>query len=90
MRYHYESFNYLYHSYFRWLFPGFLCSCWVVIGGTRIIYDATKKDASITVSNPDNHPYLIQTWVDNVENVTKEVPFIVTPPLYRLNAGKKA
>ena len=62
----------------------------VVIGGTRIIYDATKKDASITVSNPDNHPYLIQTWVDNVENVTKEVPFIVTPPLYRLNAGKKS
>jgi len=36
----------------------------VIIGGTRIIFDGTKKEASISINNPDATPYLIQSWID--------------------------
>ena len=32
----------------------------VEIGGTRLIYNGTGHQAAISVSNPDNTPYLIQ------------------------------
>jgi P pilus assembly chaperone PapD len=62
----------------------------VIIGGTRIIYDAVAKDASISVNNPDATPYLIQTWIDGADNSGRAAPFIVTPPLYRLNSGQQS
>jgi P pilus assembly chaperone PapD len=30
----------------------------VVIGGTRVIFDGNKKEASISINNPDNTPIL--------------------------------
>lgn len=60
----------------------------VNIGGTRVIYDGGKKEAAISVSNPDNVPYLIQSWLDNQDNSTGRIPFIITPPLYRLDRGQ--
>lgn len=65
----------------------------VIVGGTRIICDGSKKETSLSVRNPDNIAYLIQGWVDNKgskgdENNSTEVPFIVTPPLFRLDKGK--
>lgn len=36
----------------------------VVIGGTRVIFDGNKKEASISINNPDNTPYLIQSWIE--------------------------
>ena len=33
----------------------------VIIGGTRIIFDGAKKEASVSINNPDNTPYLIQS-----------------------------
>lgn len=68
-------------------------SAGVIVGGTRVIYDGNKKETSLSVRNPDNIPYLIQSWADN--NGPKgdrqggaEAPFIVTPPLFRLDRGK--
>ena len=55
----------------------------VIIGGTRIIYHADKKESSLDVKNPDPYSYLIQSWVDKDENDTSKTPFIVTPPLFR-------
>ncbi|WP_052284941.1 molecular chaperone [Kluyvera genomosp. 1] len=60
----------------------------IVIGGTRVIYDGSKKETSISVTNPDSTPYLIQSWVD-MPGGTKKAPFIVTPPLYRLDKGQQ-
>ncbi|MFA1647468.1 MAG: fimbria/pilus periplasmic chaperone, partial [Enterobacteriaceae bacterium] len=37
----------------------------VNIGGTRVIYDGGKKETALSVSNPDNVHYLIQSWLDN-------------------------
>ncbi|MBP6121592.1 MULTISPECIES: molecular chaperone [Providencia] len=59
----------------------------VIIGGTRVIYNEGNKDVSISVDNPDKTPYLIQSWIDNMEE-KKQSDFTITPPLFRLNADK--
>lgn len=61
----------------------------VSIGGTRVIYDGGKKEASLSVNNPDATPYLIQTWIETTNNDTGKAPFIITPPLYRLDKGQQ-
>ncbi|MRS88948.1 fimbria/pilus periplasmic chaperone [Enterobacteriaceae bacterium RIT714] len=61
----------------------------VVIGGTRVIYDGGKKEASLSVNNADNVPYLIQSWIDMPNGGAEKAPFIITPPLYRLDQGQK-
>ncbi|CDH21952.1 putative periplasmic chaperone protein with PapD-like and periplasmic chaperone C-domains [Xenorhabdus bovienii str. kraussei Quebec] len=61
----------------------------VVIGGTRVVYISDRKEASISVSNPETDiSYLIQSWVQDENNDTK-VPFIITPPLFKLTAGNE-
>lgn len=61
----------------------------VIVGGTRLIYDGSKKEASLSVHNPDKAPYLIQSWVDNETDSASKVPFMVTPPLFRLDSNQK-
>ncbi len=61
----------------------------VIIGGTRVVYQGDKKESLISIRNPDSKPYLIQSWIDpegNNAQQTSPLPFIVTPPLFRLNA----
>lgn len=63
----------------------------VVVGGTRVVYDGSKKEASISVSNPEKTtPYLIQSWIENDPAInTQKAPFIMTPPLFRLDGGQE-
>lgn len=61
----------------------------VVIGGTRVIYDGNKKESSISVTNPDTTPYLIQSWVETQNGGAEKAPFIITPPLYRLDKDQQ-
>ncbi|AJZ89308.1 fimbria/pilus periplasmic chaperone [Cedecea neteri] len=61
----------------------------VVVGGTRVIYDGEKKEAAIGLENPDASPYLIQSWVENEAGNSDKRSFIVTPPLFRLDAKQK-
>ncbi|WDU60712.1 molecular chaperone [Pseudomonas poae] len=64
----------------------------VTVGATRLIYDGASNEANLTVSNrEDTSPYLVQSWVSrfgggNDESVDN---FIVTPPLFRLDANKE-
>lgn len=60
----------------------------VVIGGTRLVYDGAKKEAALNVGNPDTTAYLIQSWVDTQDGGEAKAPFIITPPLFRLD-GKQ-
>ncbi|MFP2237259.1 molecular chaperone [Pseudescherichia vulneris] len=76
------------------LFASFLASssiaqAGVVVGGTRVIYDGGKKEASIGLENPDSSPYLIQSWVENEAGQSDKSRFIVTPPLFRLDGNQK-
>lgn len=65
-----------------------LAQAGVVVGGTRLVYDAEKKESSLSINNPDNTAYLIQSWVEAATDADK-APFIITPPLFRLDAGKQ-
>ena len=63
----------------------------IVMGGTRVIYEEGKREASMSVTNADNAvPYLVQSWVDNYSATKNNAPpFIVTPPLFRLDPEQK-
>ncbi|TNV11215.1 molecular chaperone [Buttiauxella sp. B2] len=61
----------------------------VVIGGTRVIYEGSKKEASLSVNNPDTVPYLIQSWIENQNGGAEKASFVITPPLFRLDQGEK-
>ncbi|HAW2355779.1 TPA: fimbria/pilus periplasmic chaperone [Citrobacter amalonaticus] len=76
------------------LFPLMLLSALVhaggvTVGGTRLIYDGAKKEAIINVTSTDASPYLIQSWVDSVEGDHQKVPFIITPPLFRIEGNEQ-
>ncbi|HCM9119109.1 molecular chaperone [Enterobacter asburiae] len=61
----------------------------VQIGRTRIIYDATKKEVALPLQNKDKElPWLIQSWTETSDGKTRG-PFIVTPPLFRLDPQKE-
>lgn len=73
---------------------GAIANAGVVVGGTRLVYDGGKREASLSVRNPDAVPYLIQAWTDadgvsGQNNGAPKPPFIVTPPLFRLDAGNE-
>lgn len=61
----------------------------VIIGGTRVVYDGNKNESSVSVTNPDSSPYLIQSWVESQNGSAEKTPFIITPPLYRLDKGQQ-
>ncbi|WP_347115629.1 molecular chaperone [Leclercia sp. S52] len=60
----------------------------VIIEGTRLIYQGDKKEASLGISNPDNLDYLVQSWVESADMARDKAPFLITPPLFRLD-GKQ-
>lgn len=45
----------------------------VIIGGTRVIYNEGNKDVSISVENPDKIPYLIQSWIDGIDEKNNRI-----------------
>lgn len=58
----------------------------ITIGGTRVVYPENKKESSIGIANPDNLDYLVQSWVETEDNAREKGPFLITPPLFRLDA----
>lgn len=63
----------------------------VVILGTRVVYPADAKEISVKLSNPGDKPALVQAWIDKGEtgtNTKAKTPFIITPPLFRLDPKK--
>lgn len=60
----------------------------IIVGGTRLVYDGGKKESSLGLANPDTFPYLIQSWVTSQAGDTNKAPFIITPPLFRLDGGQ--
>ncbi|RAU35450.1 molecular chaperone [Enterobacter sp. RIT418] len=58
----------------------------VIINGTRLVYQGDKKESSLGISNPDTTDYLVQSWVDSGGKNLAKAPFLITPPLFRLDA----
>lgn len=60
----------------------------VALSSTRVIYDGSRKEASLTVNNKSTtDEFLIQSWIDDA-NGNKKTPFIITPPLFKLSPTK--
>lgn len=64
----------------------------VVIAGTRVVFPAEQGETTVRLSNEGQLPALVEAWIDdgNAESTpdTAKVPFLVTPPLARMNPGK--
>ena len=65
----------------------------VVIDGTRQIYPEQRREVTIRVTNDDKHaPRLVQAWLDagdaEAAPTLSDVPFVLSPPVFRLDAGK--
>lgn len=57
----------------------------VSLGATRVIYDQSDKQTSLSVMNSDAKTrYLVQSWVEDVQG-KKTSDFIITPPLFIIN-----
>ncbi|WP_248916275.1 fimbrial biogenesis chaperone [Pseudomonas moorei] len=62
----------------------------LTLSGTRVVFDSSKRNTSLIVANPSNHTFAVQTWVNTaVDDATTAVPFMPSPPLFRLNPGKE-
>lgn len=68
----------------------------IQIAGTRIVLEGDQKEQSVRLSNTADTPVLAQIWLDrdgpngngSIEAGVQDVPFILTPPVARLNGGK--
>lgn len=64
----------------------------VVITGTRVIYPSDANEVSIKMNNNGESPVLVQSWLDkgdiNAKPENLQVPFTLTPPINRVDAGK--
>ncbi|WP_447888808.1 fimbria/pilus periplasmic chaperone [Serratia fonticola] len=64
----------------------------VVLSGTRVIYPSDAKEVSVKINNVGPSPVLLQSWIDNGDPNAKpaaiKVPFVLTPPMNRVEQGK--
>ncbi len=63
----------------------------VVMTGTRIIYPEGSREKVLQLSNKDDHPNLVQLWMDDGNNQSSpsksDVPFALTPQIFRMEAN---
>ncbi|EMX9647887.1 molecular chaperone [Salmonella enterica] len=60
----------------------------VELDATRVIYPLNSKGVSLGVRSKHNFPVLVKSSVVG-EGQKKEAPFIITPPLFRLDGGER-
>ena len=65
----------------------------VVLSSSRVIYGQTLHEKTIKATNRGSCPVLIETWIDDGrENQAPDklnLPFMVTPPVGRLDPGRE-
>lgn len=64
----------------------------VVIASTRVVYNQKDPEVTLKLTNNGNSPSLTQVWLDkgdpHTSPSTTDVPFIVTPPVSRIDPAK--
>lgn len=64
----------------------------VTVEGTRVIFPSSQSEVSLRLQNGPKGPVLVQIWLDDGDSdstpETANAPFVVRPPLFRLDAGK--
>ena len=58
---------------------------------TRAIFPGTEKSITLNISNENpKKPYLAQAWLENENGQKISSPFMVVPPVQRLEPGQKS
>ncbi|ENI3490166.1 fimbria/pilus periplasmic chaperone, partial [Salmonella enterica] len=59
------------------------------LGQTRVVFPSDKRSVSLQVTNQDaKKDWLLRSWVSQYDDKNKSsIPFIITPPLYRLDGN---
>lgn len=74
------------------VFASFNASADIVISSTRVIYPQSAKDVTVKMENRGAKPLLVQSWLDDgrdsVNPQALKLPFIVTPPVSRVDPAK--
>ncbi|TKK37751.1 molecular chaperone [Pseudomonas fluorescens] len=66
-----------------------IASAGISLDGTRVVFSAPAKEASVIVKNRAADDVMVQSWVEPVHGASEtDVPFAITPSLVRLG-GKK-
>lgn len=60
----------------------------ITLGTSRMIYPSGARSVNLGVNNTAGHPFLVKSEVLD-ESMQHEAPFIVTPPLFRLDGGQR-
>ncbi|MEC5409469.1 fimbria/pilus periplasmic chaperone [Paraburkholderia sp. MPAMCS5] len=64
----------------------------VTIGGTRVVYPLEEREVTVKLDNDSNAPSLVQVWIDDGDANAKpsevKVPFVITPPIFRMDPKK--
>lgn len=60
-----------------------------VLNGTRFIYEEGKKNISLEVTNNAKDTYGGQIWIDNISQNKSDVFMVPSPPVFKVDAGKK-
>ncbi|MEL0554866.1 MULTISPECIES: molecular chaperone [Enterobacteriaceae] len=62
------------------------------ISSTRVIYPQSEREVTVQISNQGKEPVLLQSWIDDghadVSPDLMKVPFVLTPPVNRIDSGK--
>ena len=65
----------------------------IMINGTRFIYNASDKEVTVVVLNKAKRSVLMKAWTDTGDESSKadsiKTPFIITPPLVRIDGDKE-
>lgn len=64
----------------------------VVVAGTRVVFSAKQGETTVRLTNDNTEPALVEAWVDtgnvNSSPDTANAPFLITPPLFRMDPHK--
>ena len=64
----------------------------IIIHGTRVIYPSDAREVTLQLSNNGSKPALVQAWIDEGDPKStpdqSKVPFMITPPISRVEPTK--
>lgn len=67
-----------------------VCTAGVTVVGTRVIFPASDREATIQVRNEGGEDIMIQSWIEPAPGQAEvDLPFAITPSLARLSQKKQ-
>lgn len=82
----------------KWVFPVMMSLLFLAADAsaavrpalTRVIALESDKETSVKLLNDDTtQDYLVQSWVEDQQGNDKNLPLLLTPPLFKIGAGRE-